>query len=187
MLFYTEGMIIGFEDYMDKVKYLPLSFNETMQFFARFVKRHVFYNKPITFGQSDVNDGTIHIKELITVYLNLKAWIQFEASQLGLTIVDVQNHNTEKINKSYPNYEYSDTRENERAENKRKGNFPIQGIAPSVCCKLVYVRSVLSLLRCISHLDVREPSRPTFHLSSTSSRNSLLLSCLILRALKRAT
>lgn len=104
MLFYTEGLIIGFEHEVAEYRLTPLSKDETFQLLARTVKRHVFY-------EQDLN-----VKDLINVYKNLKSWISYDASQIALTITDVQNHNMAKLAKRYPNFDYSDARAKERMD-----------------------------------------------------------------------
>lgn len=108
MLFYTEGLIQDFDINIAGHKFFPLSRDETYQILARTVKRHVFYEQELD------------MKNLVNCYLNLIAWIKFDATALGLTIVDVQNNNMEKLAERYPNYDYTDKKANERVDKTYK-------------------------------------------------------------------
>lgn len=108
LLFYTEGLLMGFEDELPNFKFCPLSRDETYQLLGRFVKRHVFYEQDLV------------VKDLICVYQNIKEWIRFDAAAISLTIVDVQNHNMAKLGKRYPNFDYTDTRAKERVDKTYK-------------------------------------------------------------------
>ena len=119
MLFYCEGFLLQQPDSMDidladYKKFAPMSRDETYQLLGRTLKRHVFYEQELV------------IKDLVNCYQNIREWIRFDASQIGLTIVDVQNHNMEKLAKRYPNFDYSDIRAKTRADKVESGETPIE-------------------------------------------------------------
>ncbi len=121
--FYTEGLIFGYIDHVANYKFVPLSKHETYQLLARTVKRHVFYEQEL------------NIKDLVCVYQNLLSWIAFDARAIGLTVVDVQNHNMEKLAKRYPNFDYTDGRAKERID-KVEGDDDLGSLDPSKACKV---------------------------------------------------
>lgn len=103
MLFYTEAFIIDVE-VEPFPPFKPLTIEDTMQKLYQITKRHIFY-------EQDLDKDSLY-----NIYLNIKSWIQWYASQIGKTIRDVEIHNMSKLGERYKNFEYSDKAAKERKD-----------------------------------------------------------------------